>query len=143
MTSPQSLAKATSRDRAKAIDLKLKQGQHPGERGVIAHAAITPDGPVELRPIVHRAHEVGPAHERAGWSFLGDLGGDARLPQWSLSDSRKIIGLVVGGDIGVRSVYVRLDHVRVAQSGSVLETPVFAILLEPRRASPLSGWRSA
>lgn len=88
---------------------------------------------------MRRAVVAGP--EQAGWSFLGDLGGDVRLPQWGMRDSRRTVGLVVGGETGVRSVYVRLDRVGVGPNGEV--EPVFVVVLEPRRPTPIAGWRSA
>jgi hypothetical protein len=63
------------------------------------------------------------------------LKGDPKLPIFR--SARHMVGLVVGGETGVRSVYVR--------PGGLMDPdePAYVMLLEPRRAAPIAGWRSA
>ena len=79
-----------------------------------------------------------------GWQFLGHLNGKSDLPQWGIGyGSNRVIGLVVGGETGVRSIYVRTDNIRIDSTGMAHNDAQFVMLLEPRRVAPLSGWRSA
>ena len=101
------------------------------------HEGHLPGAPIPERPkpavVTLSADDVG---ERGrGWALLGHLRGDKNLPQWRVHGA--IVGLAVGGETGVRSVYLRFDT-----PGSVSDMQ-FVMLLEPRRIAPLSGWRSA
>lgn len=90
--------------------------------------------PERARPAVITLPASG--NERGvGWVLLGYLRDDRNMPQWRVRNG--IVGVVVGGETGVRSVYVRFDG---PDGASDMQ---FVMLLEPRRIAPLSGWRSA
>ena len=101
----------------------LREGQLPG-------------APVPARPkpavVTLSAGDLG--QRGAGWTLLGHLRGDKNLPQWRARNT--VVGMAVGGETGVRSVYLRFDTINVGDMQ-------FIMILEPRRIAPLSGWRSA